>query len=110
MKKEVIKIKIKSNSDGSKWLEITKVLLLWRTSKKFRTRFIFWKAPGLKKLYGYKNFRFRIWSYSDSSWSIKNLRVYIVLPFFYWQKHNSGWEFGLPNLYLWWHEARKVSS
>lgn len=38
--------------------------------------------------------------------SIRNLRVFIRLPFFYWEKHNCGWEIGLPNFYLWWHIAR----
>lgn len=99
-------MKVKSNSNGSKWIEITKALLLWRTYPEARTKFIFWKAPGLKKFYGYKNFRFRIWSYSNEKLSLKNLRAFIRLPFFYWYKHNCGWEFGLPNLYLWWHETR----
>jgi hypothetical protein len=38
--------------------------------------------------------------------SIENLRVFIRLPFFYWDKYNDGWEIGLPNFYLWWHAAR----
>lgn len=103
-------MKVKSNYNGSKWIEITNVLLLWRTYPAARTKFIFWKAPGLKKFYGYKNLRFRIWSYSSKKLSLRNLRVLIKLPFFYWHKHNCGWEFGLPNLYLWWHEARIVKS
>ena len=39
--------------------------------------------------------------------SVKNLRCFVRIPFLYWHKTNGGWEFGLPNLYLWWHEARK---
>ena len=97
---------VKTNSDKAKWIEITKVLLFWITPKHNRTKFIFWKAPGLKKFYGFKNCRFRIFKGSNEPISIKNLRVFIRLPFFYWNKHNCGWEFGLPNHYLWWHEAR----
>lgn len=104
-------MKIKSNRDGSKWIEITKALFLWRVPKGRRVRFIFWKSNGLKKLYGMRNCRFNIYRYaSHESMSIKNLRVLIRLPFFYWEKHNSGWEFGLPNLYLWWHQARTYST
>ncbi len=47
-----------------------------------------------------------MWSYSNEKLTLKNLRVVIRLPFFYWQKHTCGWDFGLPNIYLWWHEAR----
>ncbi|MDU5776213.1 MAG: hypothetical protein E6Z74_09840 [Clostridium perfringens] len=98
---------LKTNHDGAKWIEITKALLFWIRPKRNKTRFIFWKAPGLKKFYGYKNFRFKIWKYDDKKrMSINNLRVFIRLPFIYWDKHNCGWEFGLPNYYLWWHQAR----
>ena len=99
-------MKLKSNRDGSKWIEITKALLLWSTYPEARIKFIFWKAPGIKKLYGLRNCRFKIWMCQGKMWRIKNLRVFIRLPFFYWYKHNCGWEFGLPNLYLWWHVAR----
>jgi len=105
--KGMYKMDIKSNRDGSKWIEITKALFLWRTHPKARSQFIAWKAPGIKKLYALQNCRFRIHKGANfEPWSIKNLRVFIRLPFFYWDKHNSGWEFGLPNLYLWWHVAR----
>jgi hypothetical protein len=101
-------IKIKTNRDNAKWIEITKVLLFWIRPKQYRTKFIFWKAPGIKKFYGFENCRFRIFKgVSYQPMSIENLRVFIRLPFFYWDKHNCGWEFGLPNYYLWWHVARK---
>ena len=96
-----------TNCDNAKWIKITKALLFWITPKQNRTKFIFWKSPGLKKFYGYRNIRFRIWKHDDNKrMSIKNLRLFIRLPFLYWHKHNCGWEFGLPNHYLWWHEAR----
>lgn len=102
-----VKMNIKTNSDGSKWIEITKVLFLWRVAEQNRIKFIFWNLPRLKKFYGLTNCRFRFWKYANHKpLSIKNLRVFIRLPFFYWDKHNCGWEFGLPNFYLWWHEAR----
>ncbi|MFL0245519.1 hypothetical protein [Candidatus Clostridium stratigraminis] len=98
---------INTNRDGSKWVNVTKALLLFKPYKESRIHFIFWKAPKLSKFYGLKNCRFNIHKgASHKPMSIKNLRVYIRLPFFYWDKHNCGWEFGLPNLYLWWHEAR----
>jgi hypothetical protein len=98
---------IKTNRDNSKWIEITKALLLFRPYKRARVHFIFWKSKGLTKFYGFKNCRFSIWKYANyKPMNIKNLRVFIRLPFFYWNKDNSGWEFGLPNFYLWWHEAR----
>lgn len=100
-------MRINSNRDNAKWINITKALLLWRVPKQNRTRFIFWKADGLKKFYGFLNCKFSIYKGADyKPWSVNNLRVFIRLPFFYWEKHNCGWEFGLPNLYLWWHEAR----
>ena len=43
-------MKVKSNSDGSKWIEITKALLLWRTYPEARTKFIFWKASRTKEV------------------------------------------------------------
>ncbi|MDZ5016636.1 hypothetical protein GNF72_15645, partial [Clostridium perfringens] len=71
-------MKIKSNRDGSKWIEITKTLLLWRTRPEARIKFIAWKAPGIKKIYALKNFRFNIHKGANyKPWSIKNLRVFI---------------------------------
>ncbi len=101
------RVNIKSNSDGSKWIQITKTLFLWRTYPRARIKFICWKVPGLKKFYGLKNCRFCIHKgYSYKPMSLKNLRVFIRLPFFYWDKSNNGWELGLPNLFLWWRVAR----
>lgn len=100
-------MKIQTNSDGSKWIEITKATFLWRVPKQRRIQFIFWKAPKLKKFYGLRNCRFHFYKgVTHKPMSIKNLRVFIRLPFLYWEKNNCGWEFGLPNFYLWWHEAR----
>lgn len=102
-------MQIKTNCDGAKWIHITPALLLWLEPKRRRVRFIFWKSKGLTKFYGLKNCKFRMSKNAapHEPLSIKNLRVYIRCPFFYWEKHNAGWEFGLPNFYLWWHEARR---
>lgn len=95
-------MKINTNRDNAKWAYLTRKLLLWRVPKQSRIKFIFWKAPKLKKFYGFKNCRFCIYKCATHKpMSIKNLRVFIRLPFFYWEKHNCGWKFGLPNLYLW---------
>lgn len=95
-------MKIKSNSDGSKWIELTKTLLLFKPYN--RTQVICWKAP-LK--YKFCNFRFKFSKYdSHKPLSMNNLRCFVRLPFLYWHKTNGGWKFGLPNLYLWWHESR----
>lgn len=95
---------VKSNSDGSKWINITNALLLFKPYNKTKT--ILWKAPwGLKLC----NLRFDFSRYDNNKpWSIKNLRCLVRLPFLYWEKTNGGWEFGLPNLYLWWHKARVI--
>lgn len=94
---------IKSNSDGSKWIEITKALLLFMPYSK--TRFWYPKL-GIKQWFGLKlmsNCRFKI--YWNKQW--KYFHWLIRLPGFYWEKTNGGWEFGLNNCYLWWHKARK---
>ena len=96
----MFKLKIESNRDGSRWITIRKNLLLFIPYK--RTKFFFPKAPRFKKFYGFVNCRFRIWKGNNfERLNIKNLRVFIRLPFFYWDKHNCGWEFGLPGIYLW---------
>ncbi|MDV3426650.1 MAG: hypothetical protein LIR50_05605 [Bacillota bacterium] len=100
-------IKFETNRDNAKWIGITKTLLFWIEPKQQRVQFMFWKAPGLKKFYGFKNCKFKIFKGSNEPISINNLRILIRLPFFYWYKHNCGWEFGLSNYYLWWHKARK---
>ena len=93
---------IKSNSDGSKWISITNALLLFKPYEK--TRVINWNAPWK---YKFCNFRFNFHRYdTNKPMSMKNLRCFVRLPFLYWHKTNGGWEFGLPNLYLWWHRAR----
>lgn len=96
-------MKIKSNSDGSKWIEITDTLLLFKPYSK--TKVIHWELPGKHK---FTNVRFKFYKYdTNKPMSVKNLRCFVRIPFLYWHKTNGGWEFGLPNLYLWWHEARK---
>lgn len=101
---------IKTNRDGAKIIELTKALLLFKNPKRYKIKFFFPEAPGLKKFYGFRNCRFRISKgATHKPYSIENLRVFIRLPFFYWDKHNNGWEFGFPNLYLWWHVARVQS-
>lgn len=96
-------MKIKSNSDGSKWIEITKALLLFKPHTKAR----FWNPKsGIKNYFGLKmitNCRFNI--YPNKQWQY--FHWLIRLPFLHWEKYNSGWEFGLNGCYLWWHEARK---
>lgn len=100
-------MKIKTSRDGAKWIEVTRALLLWKEPKGRGTKFVFWKAPGLKKFYGLVNCRFSIWLYAKhEGFSFKNLRWFIRLPFFYWEKDNSGWIFGSNSIHLWWHEAR----
>lgn len=97
-------MKIKSNSDGSKWLEIKKNLLLFKPYN--RTQVICWKAKGKLK---FCNFRFKIYKFrKEERMSPRNLRCFIRLPFFYWHKHNGGWEIGLPNLYLWYIDSRPI--
>lgn len=99
-------MKIRSNRDGSKWLEITDALLLFKPYDK--TKIIHWRADWKHK---FCNIRFDIHKYGGNNnnwnkWNFKNLRCYIRLPMFYWEKHNNGWMFGTNNLYLWWHRAR----
>lgn len=100
-------MKIQSNRDGSKWINFTKALLLWKVPQTSKVKFVFWKASGVKKIYGLRNCRFRVYRYDKSKApTFKNLRFLIRCPIFYWHKTNGGWKFGLPNLYLWWHIAR----
>ena len=74
-------MKIKSNRDGSKWIEITKALLLFKPYSK--VKFYFKEAPRFKGLYGYKNCRFKIhFANFKNKGLISNLRVFIRLPFF----------------------------
>lgn len=95
-------MKIQVNSDGSKYLKIAKNLLIFRPYSKGRVHFAFTKAKGLKKLCGFINCRFSISKGANyKPINIKNLRALIRLPFFYWEKNNFDWRFGLPNLYLW---------
>lgn len=95
-------MKIKNNREGSKWIEITKALLLFRPNKKGKVRFWAPKA-GIKEAFGLKmlsNCRFHIQrGYKKWIWIIR-------FPCFYWERSNAGWKIGLPNLYLWWHTAR----
>lgn len=94
-------MKMQVNSDGSKYLKITKNLLIFRPYTKGRVHFIFAKAKGFKKLYGLINCRFNINKGANyKPLNVKNLRALIRLPFFYWEKNNFDWCFGLPNLYL----------
>jgi hypothetical protein len=78
-------MKIQSNHEGAKWINITKALLLFKPSRKVKAD---WKIR-LFKGYGHTN------------WIIR-------LPFLYSERTNCGWTFGLMNFYLWWHEARLV--
>ena len=96
--------------DGAKWISITPALLFWIVPKGHRCKFIIKSDNWRYRLYGLCNCRFRIWMYqSHKPWSTKNLRVFIRLPFFYWEKSNGGWEFGNNTFYLWWHEMRVKS-
>lgn len=93
-------MKIITNRDGAKWIELRKNLVLIKDRR--RQIFFFPKAPGLKKFYGLKNCRFKIGKGNNfEGLNIKNLRIFIKLPFLYWDKHNNGWRFGLPRIYLW---------
>ena len=95
-------MKIETNKEGTKWIEVTKALLLFRPNKECRVQF--W-APraGIKRAFGLRlmsNCRFSIRrGYSKLIWEIR-------FPFLYWKRSNVDWKFGLPNLYLWWHVAR----
>lgn len=94
--------KLESNREGTKWIEVTKALLLFRPNKKCRVQF--W-APraGIKRAFGLRllsNCRLNIRrGHKKWIWDIR-------LPFFYWERSNAGCKLGLPNLYLWWHVAR----
>lgn len=97
-------MKIKSNSDGSKWIDITRALILFKPNPKIKI--VCWRAKGKLK---FCNFRFSIHKYkNEEKFSMENMRCYIRLPFFYYEKSNGGWKFGTNNLYLWCHDARKI--
>ena len=95
-------LKIRSNNNGTKWIEITNALLLFRPYREGRIPFWAPKA-GIKNFFGLKlmcNCRFNIRKgHNKIVWAIR-------LPFFLWERTNVDWTFGLPNCYLWWHVAR----
>ncbi len=95
-----VELKVISNRDGAKWVEITKALLLFKPYDKTR----FWRPSlGIKRAFGLRlmcNCRFMFFKGSTrTNWLIR-------LPFLYWEKTNMDWKFGTTGLYLWWHIAR----
>jgi hypothetical protein len=92
---------IKGNSDGSKWINITKALIFFMPYSKIR----FWNPKlGIKKWFGLRlmtNCKFRIYK------GYEHLNWFIRLPFLFTERTNGGWSFGLNKCYLWWHIARK---
>ena len=93
-------MEFKTNSQGLKYCYLTDKLVFHKRPNKER-RFFFMEAPGLNKLYGLKNIRFKIninknWC---NHWNIE-------LPFFKWVGDNSGWTIGTQKHQLVSHKCR----